>query len=62
MHADLSLGGQRIRGVANPQEGQDGVNLRTLQASIASVTNAVDRVVSDAAREIRTKSLNLGPQ
>jgi len=26
MRADLSLGGQRIRGVANPQTDQDGVN------------------------------------
>jgi len=70
MRANLSLGGRRIRGVANPQTDQDGVNLRTLQASVASVTSAADTVVSDAItnhanilnREIRTKSLKLDPQ
>jgi len=74
MRADLSLGGRRIRGVANPQTDQDGVNLRTLQASEAHVlqeaTSAEDTVVSDAItnhanilnREIRTKRLNLDTQ
>jgi len=37
MRADLSLGGQRMRGVANPQTDQDGVNLRTFQDSATSV-------------------------
>jgi len=32
VRTDLSLGGRRTRGVANPQAVQDGVNLRTLQA------------------------------
>jgi len=70
MRADLSLCGRRIRGMANPQTDQDGVNLRTFQASVASVTSAADMVVGDAItnhanilnREIRTKSLNLDPQ
>jgi len=74
MCADLSLGGQRIRGVANPQTDQDGVNLRTLQASATSVleqaTAAANKAVGDAItnhanilnRDIRTKSLNLDPQ
>jgi len=70
MRNDLSVGGFRVRGMANPQTDQDGVNLRTLQASVASVTSAADTVVSDAItnhtnilnREIRTKSLNLDPQ
>ena len=74
MRADLSLGGKRIRGVANPQTEQDVVNLRTLQASEARVlqeaTVAADTAVGDAianhanilSRDIRTKSLNLGPQ
>jgi len=44
--------------VGDPREEQDAVNLRMLQASVASVTSAV----SDAVREIRTKSLNLDPQ
>jgi len=70
MRNDLSVGGFRVRGMANPQIDQDGVKLRTLQASVASVTSAADTVVSDAItnqanilnREIRTKSLNLDPQ
>jgi len=74
MRADLSLGGRRIRGVANPQTDQDGVNLRTLQASATSVleqaTVAANMAVGDAItnhanilnRDIRTKSLNLDPQ
>jgi len=49
---------------------QDAVNLRTLQASVASVTSAADTVVGDAItnhasilnREIRTKSFSLDPQ
>ena len=74
MRADLSLGGQRIRGVANPQTEQDAVNLRTLEASEARIiqqtTVAGDTGVGDAVakhaeilnRDIRTKSLNLYPQ
>jgi len=58
MRNDLSAGGFRVRGTENPQTDQDGVNLRTLQASVPSVTSAV----SDANREIRTKSLNLDSQ
>jgi len=70
---DLSLGGFRARGMANPQTDQDGVNLRTLQASEARLleqaTDAIDTVVSDAIqnhhvildRNIRTKSLDLSP-
>jgi len=73
IRADLSLGGQRIRGVANPQTDQDGVNLRTLQASATSVleqaTVAANKAVGDAItnhtnilnRDIRAKSLNLDP-
>jgi len=48
MRADLSVGGFRVRGMANPQTDQDGVNLRTLQASVASFTSAADKVVGDA--------------
>jgi len=48
MRNDLSEGGFRVRGMANPQTDQDGVNLRTLQASAASVTSAADTVVGDA--------------
>jgi len=70
MRNDLSVGGFRVRVMANPQTDQDGVNLRTLQASVASVTSAADTVVSDVTtnhakilnRDIRTKSLNLEPQ
>ena len=74
MRADLSLGGQRIGGVANPQTEQDTVNLRTLKASTTSnleqATAAANTAVSDAItnqanilnRDIRTKSLNLDPQ
>jgi len=47
MRNDLSVGGFRVRGMANPQTDQDGVNLRTLQASVASVTSAADTVVSN---------------
>jgi len=67
---DLSVGGFRVRGVANPREDQDGVNLKTLRDSEARVlqeaTSAADTVVGDEAnilnRDIRTKSLNLDPQ
>jgi len=63
-----------MRGVANPQTDEDGVNLRTLQASATSVleqaTAAANTAVGDAItnhanilnRDIRTKSLNLDPQ
>jgi len=37
MRNDLSLDGFRVRGLGNPQTDQDGVNLRTLQASEARV-------------------------
>jgi len=74
MRAVLSVGGQRIRGVANPQTDQDGVSLRTLQTSEARVlqeaTAAANTAVGDAIanhlniwnRDIRTKNLNLDPQ
>jgi len=74
MRADLSLGGRRIRGVANPQTDQDGVNLRTLKPSTTNVleqaTAAANTPVGDAItnhanilnRDIRAKSLNLNPQ
>jgi len=74
MRNDLSMGGFRVRGMANPRIDQDDVNLQTLQASATSVleqaTAAADTVVSDAItnhanilnRDIRTKSLNLGSQ
>ena len=60
--------------VGDPCEEQDAVNLRTLQASATSVleqaTAAADMAVGNAVanqtnilnRDIRTKSLNLGPQ
>ena len=62
-----------MRGVANPQTDEDGVNLRTLQASATSVleqaTVAANKAVGDAItnhtnilnRDIRAKSLNLDP-
>ena len=57
MRADLSLGGRR-RGVANQQTDQDGVNLRTLQASATSVleqaTAAVNTAVGDAITNQQT--------
>jgi len=74
MRADLSLGRQRIRGVANPQSEQDPVNLRTLKASATSVleeaTTSANTAVGDAIanqanilnRDIKTKCLNLDPQ
>jgi len=73
MRTDLSLGGRRIS-LANPQTDQDGVNLRTLQASATSVLEqesvAANTAVGDAITkhanilnpDIRTKSLNLDPQ
>jgi len=63
-----------VIGMSNPQEGQDGANLQTLQASEArvlqEVTSVADTAVGDAIanhanilnRDIRTKSLNLDPQ
>ena len=70
MRNDLSMDGFRVRDESNPQTEQDAVNLRTLQASVASATNATDTVVGAAItnhanilnRDIRTKSLNLDPQ
>jgi len=74
MRNGLSVGGFRVRGMENPQEGQDGVNLQTLQTSEARVlqeaTSSADTAVGDAItnhanilnRDIRTKSLNLDPQ
>jgi len=74
MRNDLSVGGFRVRGIANHRTDQDGVNLQTLQASATSVleqaTAAADTAVGDAItnhanilnRDIRTKSLNLDPQ
>ena len=67
MRNDLSVGGFRVRGVANPREDQDGVNLRTLRDSEAralqEATSSADTVVGDAAnilnREIRTKSFKV---
>jgi len=52
VRADLSSGGQRIRGVANPQTEQDVVNVSTLEASEAHViqqrTAAADTAGSNA--------------
>jgi len=74
MRNDLSVGGFRVGGIANPRTHQDGVNLQTLQASATSVleqaTTAAHTTVGDAItnhanilnRDIRTKSLNLDPQ
>jgi len=62
-----ALGGRRIKVVANPQTDQDGVNLRTLQASATRVlkqaTEAANTAVGDAItnhanilnQDIRTK-------
>ena len=66
MRGSLHAGGFQVIRVGDPREEQDAVNLRTLQASVASVTSAADTVVGNAAnilnREIGTKSLNLDPQ
>jgi len=74
MRNDLSVGGFRVRGMANPRTDQVGVNLRTLQASVASVseqaTAAADTTVGNVItnhanilnQDSRTKSLNLDPQ
>ena len=52
MRNDLSVGGFRVRGMANPSTDQDGVNLQTLQASATSVleqaTAAANTAVGDA--------------
>jgi len=70
----LHAGGFHVIRVRNTLEERDAVNLRTLQASATSVleqaTAAEDTAVGDALtnhtnilnRDIRTKSLNLGPQ
>jgi len=70
----LHAGGFQVIRVGNLIEEQDVVNFITLQASAASVleqaTAAADTAVGDAIRnhtsilnrDIRTKSLNLGPQ
>jgi len=58
MRNDLYLGGFRVGGMANPGTGQDGVNLRTLQASEARLleqtTDAADTTVSDAVKAMQT--------
>jgi len=73
MRNDLSLGGFKLRGMANPKTEQGGVNLRTLTALemrvLEQATSTVDTVISDAIRnhanilnrEIRVKSLNFSP-
>ena len=70
----LYAGGFQVIRVGNPREEQDAVNLRTLQASESHVlqqsTGTADTAVGDAItnhtnilnRDIRTKSLNLGPR
>jgi len=70
----LILGRAKNKRWVNPKADQDGVNLRTLQASATSVleqaTVAADTAVDDSItnhanilnRDIRTKSLNLDPQ
>jgi len=50
MRADLSLGRQRMRGVANPQTEQDAVNLRTLKASTTSILEQATAAASTAVR------------
>ena len=74
MRGPLHADGFQVTRVGNPIEEQDVVNLRTLQASTTSVFEqaivAADTAVGDAIRhhanilnrDIRTKSLNLGPQ
>jgi len=70
MRRSLHAGGFQVIRVGDTRREQDAVNLRTLQASVASVTSAADTAVGDAItnhasilnREIRTKSLNLDPQ
>jgi len=74
MRGSLEAGGFQVIRVGDPREEQDAVNLRMLQASEARVlqeaTTAADTAVGDAItnhanilnRDIRTKSLNLGPQ
>ena len=49
MRGSLHAGGFQVIRVRDPREEQDAVNLRTLQASVASVASAADTVVSDAA-------------
>jgi len=69
MHADLSLGGRRIRGMANPQGDQDGVNKRTLEDMIQAQQLYFEEhfVSADAVSQLRgpvsfngKKILNLG--
>jgi len=74
MRNDLSVGGFGVKSVANPRADQDGMNLRTLQASATSVLDqatatantAVGDVITNHAnilnRDIRAKSLNLDLQ
>jgi len=74
MRGPLHAGGFQVIRVGNPHKEQDAVNLRTFQASAASVLEqataaadtAVGNVVENHAeilnRDIRTKSLNLSPQ
>ena len=74
MRGSLHAGGLQVICVGDPHEEQDAVNLQTLQASEAHVlqqpTVADDTAVGDAItnhtnilnQDIRTKSLNLGPQ
>jgi len=74
MKGPLHAGGFQVIHVGNPHEEQEAVKLQTLQASGARVlqeaTSEADTVDGDAItnhanilnREIRTKSLNLGPQ
>ena len=59
MRADLSLGGQRMRGVANPQTDQDGVNLRTFQDSATSVWEQATAAANTAAGNVITNHANI---
>jgi len=59
MRSDLSVGGFRIRGVANPREDQDGVNLRTLQASATSVLEQATAAANTAVGDAITNHANI---
>jgi len=74
MRGSLHAGGFKVIRIGDPCEEQDVVNLRTLQASeehvLQQATAAADTAVGDAItnhanilnRDIRTKSVNVGPQ
>jgi len=59
MRNDLSVGGFRVRGMANPKEDQDGVNLRTLQASATSVLEQATAAANTAVDDAITNHANI---